>query len=185
MNKIIVEPYNKNWKIEFNKAYKFYNNLLKDIDVQIEHVGSTSIKGLMAKPILDIDIIVNNDIDSKRVIDLLETVGYTHRGNLGIEGREAFSYQKDNKNISWIDHHLYVCLKNCDNLKNHLLLRNYLKNNPEAIVAYSELKCSLAKKYPYDIDLYVEGKTSLITSFLEACGMDNDVLNKIVEINKK
>jgi GrpB-like predicted nucleotidyltransferase (UPF0157 family) len=99
MNKIIVEPYNKNWKIEFNKAYKFYNNLLKDIDVQIEHVGSTSIKGLMAKPILDIDIIVNNDIDSKRVIDLLETVGYTHRGNLGIEGREAFSYQKDNNII--------------------------------------------------------------------------------------
>jgi GrpB-like predicted nucleotidyltransferase (UPF0157 family) len=80
---------------------------------------------------------------------------------------------------------LYVCLRNCNNLKNHLLLRDYLRNNPKAVKAYSELKCSLANKYPYDIDLYVEGKTSLITSFLEACGMDCDVLKNIVEINKK
>jgi GrpB-like predicted nucleotidyltransferase (UPF0157 family) len=185
MNKIVIETYNENWKIEFDKAYKFYKNLLKDIEVQIEHVGSTSVKNLMAKPILDIDIIVNNANDNNRVIKLLETVGYTHRGNLGIEGREAFSYDVDNKNIHWIDHHLYVCLKGCNNLKNHLLLRDYLRNNPTAIKEYSDLKRSLANKYPYDIDLYVEGKTSLITSFLEACGMDCDELKNIVKINKK
>ncbi len=98
MNKIVVEKYNAEWKKEFQTATTFYTKLLKDIDCEVVHVGSTSVEGLWAKPILDIDIIVNDSEDCDNVIYLLESVGYTHIGNVGIEGREAFKYSKNNKN---------------------------------------------------------------------------------------
>lgn len=185
MSDIVVEKYNPNWEEEFNKAYKFYKNLINGLDVKIEHVGSTSVKGLWAKPILDIDIIVKDDNDSKRVITLLKGVGYKHLGDLGIQGREAFSYEENNPDITWMRHHLYVCLENCENLRNHLLLRKHLRNNPESVKLYSELKKDLAVKFNNDIDAYVDGKTDLISSFLKEEGMKSNELDRIEAVNKK
>ncbi len=140
---------------------------------------------MWAKPILDIDIIVRNINERDAVINLLNEAGYTHVGNLGIEGREAFEYSEDNPYIKWIKHNLYVCIEGNDNVKNHLLLQKHLRNNKEAVEKYSLLKRELAKKYPNDIDSYVEGKTELITHFLKAEGMSPDVLHRIESINKK
>lgn len=134
---------------------------------------------------MDIDIIVKNSEDSYKVIKLLEKVGYKHLGDLGIEGREAFSYEKDNPKITWMAHHLYVCLENCENLRNHLLLREHLRSNPSSVELYSQLKRDLADKYVDDIDSYVDGKTDLITSFLKKEGMESNELNRIEAINKK
>jgi len=77
-----------------------------------------------------------------------------------------------------------VCIEGVESLKNHLLLRDYLKNNVEAVKEYSLLKYKLAKKYPEDINAYVEGKTALITSFLAKAGMNNDELERITAANK-
>ena len=153
--------------------------------MKIEHVGSTSVEGMWAKPILDIDIIVINNRDSKQVIERLISVGYSHIGNLGVEGREALKYKKDNKHITWMDHNLYVCIDECENLRNHLLLRKHLRNNVKAIEVYSKIKRELAEKYPHDIDAYVDGKTIIITEFLKNEGMGIDELNRIETINKK
>lgn len=185
MKKIVVEKYNPNWKSEFEKAKKSYLNLLSEIDVNVEHVGSTSVEGLWAKPILDIDIIVKNDSDSKRVIALLETVGYRHEGDLGVKGREVLKYQEDNKYIHWMQHHLYVCINGSENLINHLMVREHLRNNKDAVKAYSELKCKLAKEFPYDIDSYIDGKTDLLTEILKHEGMGCSEIKKIELINKK
>ena len=185
MSKIIVESYNPKWKLEFEKAYKFYKKILKNINVKIEHVGSTSVEGMWAKPILDIDIIVISNSDNKQVIERLNSVGYNHIGNFGVEGREALKYKKDNKHIKWMEHNLYVCIDGCENLRNHLLLRKHLRNNEKAIKAYSKIKRELAEKYPNDIDSYVDGKTSLITEFLKNEGMGINELNRIETINKK
>ena len=184
MNKIVVEKYNPNWKIEFEKAKIFYMNLLSKIKIKVEHVGSTSVEGLWAKPILDIDIIVNSTKESKMVIELLESVDYVHLGDLGLEGREAFKYEKNNQYIKWMDHHLYVCIEDCDNLRNHLLIRNHLRNNKESAVAYSKLKRELAEKFPNDIDSYIDGKTELLTEILKQEGMVNEEIEKIELINK-
>lgn len=185
MKKIVVEKYNSEWKNEFEKAKTFYKELLSDIEVSVEHVGSTSVEGLWAKPILDIDIVVNDNIDSLFAIERLKNVGYLHMGNLGIEGREAFNYEENNPNIKWMEHHLYVCIKGCENLENHLLLRKHLRDNKKAVEAYSAIKLELAKKYPHDMDSYVDGKTDLITGFLKAEGMNIDEINRIASINKK
>jgi len=185
LRKIEVVPYNPKWREEFKKAKQFYQGLLKNLDVQIEHVGSTSIVGLYAKPILDIDIIVDDETTKGIVIRKLESAGYKHLGTMGVDGREAFSYSIDHPNITWMAHHLYVCMEGSINLKNHLLLKNYLKNNKEAVQKYSQLKLELAKKFPNDIDGYIDGKTDLINSFLEKEGMALESLEAIGKINKK
>lgn len=76
---IIVEPYNPKWETDFNKAKAFYSKVLNGLPVQIEHVGSTAVKGLAAKPVLDIDILVNTPEKSREVIRALEGVGYIHK----------------------------------------------------------------------------------------------------------
>lgn len=185
MRKIEVVAYNPEWREEFKKAKKFYKGLLKNLDIQVEHVGSTSIEGLYAKPILDIDIIVKDDKTKGTVIRKLESAGYKHLGTMGVDGRDAFSYSNDYPNINWMAHHLYVCMEGSINLKNHLLLKKYLKNNKEAVQKYSQLKLELAKKFPNDIDGYIDGKTNLINSFLEKEGMTLESLEAIEKINKK
>lgn len=185
MNKIVVEEYNPIWKLEFEKARNFYENLLNEIDCQIEHVGSTSVEGLWAKPILDIDIIVNTDEESLKVIDKLSKVGYEHIGNLGLEGREAFKYAENNQNITWMSHHLYVCLRGTKHLENHILLRKHLRENKKSIELYSQLKKDLAQKFSVDINSYIDGKTELITNFLKIEGMNRKELDTIEKINKK
>lgn len=185
MRKIIVESYNPKWKEEFNKAKAFYEKLLEDVNIKIEHVGSTSIEGLSAKPILDIDIIVQNEEDCKKVIKLLESMGYKHIGNLGVEGREMLKYNPNNPKINWMEHHLYVCMQGSENLINHLLLREHLRNNKESVKLYGKLKMELAYQYPYDIDLYIEGKTKFITTILKSEGMNLEELERIKKINMK
>lgn len=185
MRVIKVVPYDPMWQIEFEKAKKYYTKLLDGLDVQIEHVGSTSVEGLYAKPILDIDIVVSNSEMSKGVIDRLETVGYIHQGDMGISGREAMKYDKDNNPFEWMEHHLYVILSGCESLENHMMLRRHLRNNPEAVKAYSQIKLDLAKVHPNDIDSYVEGKSELIRSFLEKEGMNLKALDRIENANKK
>ena len=78
MQKINVEKYNPQWQVEFERAKLFYEKLLVGIDKRIEYVGSTSVIGLWAKPVLDIDIIVKNSDDSLQVITKLSSVGYKH-----------------------------------------------------------------------------------------------------------
>ena len=185
MRTIEVLAYDPKWKDEFDKAQAFYSKLLDKFDVEIEHVGSTSVEGLCAKAILDIDIIVPNEEESQKVIQALGEVGYEHLGDRGIPGREAFRYESSNPHITWMEHHLYVCLAGCDSVRNHFLLRAYLRENPEAAAAYGNLKTELAEKYSQDIDAYVEAKTTLITAFLAEAGMSEESLSRITEENKK
>jgi hypothetical protein len=86
-------------------------------------------------------------------ITRLETLGYTHRGDLGIPEREAFGYQSAGA------HHLYLCPTGSTALANHLGIRNYLRSHPTAAREYSALKHRLAAEFRHDVDGYVEGKT--------------------------
>lgn len=183
--KIKVVPYDLNWKTEFAKAKDFYQRILNGLDVEIEHVGSTAVEGLYAKPIIDIDIIVPDAGVRDEVIERLEQAEYIHEGDLGIVGREAFKYKEDNPNITWMKHHLYVCMAGCDSLENHMMIRRHLRNNPDAVKAYGEIKLQLAQAHPNDIDSYVEGKSKLLRSFLEKEGMNMEALEQIENANKK
>ena len=154
MDKIIVLDYDPNWAKEFEALKAVLANCLGSLPISIEHVGSTSVPGLSAKPIIDLDIIIEDDDRIlAEVIQKLATLGYPHRGDLGVPGREAFKwlgseFPKGSSGRSWMKHHLYVCRKGSPSLENHLNLRNYLRAHPEKVREYSELKKALAQQFP-------------------------------------
>lgn len=177
---IVVEDYNPEWKERFKELKQDIWPLVKDWAESIEHVGSTSVEGLAAKPIIDLDIVLTDFSKLKDVIGALESIGYVHRGDLGIKDREAF--QKENPKFK---HNLYVCLKGSLALNNHLILRDHLRNNPRDRIAYSEKKKQLATEFPEDIDSYLDGKTDLILDILNQYEFDSDELKNIQSVNKK
>lgn len=134
---VLVLSYQESWKDDFKKIAKELKAALGDLILKIEHVGSTSVQGLSAKPIIDIDLVIAIDTDLSEVIQELAVIGYVHEGNLGIEGREAFAYSgKEHLQV----HHIYVCPENSPELKRHLAFRDYLRSHPEAVLAYGEVK---------------------------------------------
>ncbi len=175
---VVVVPYDSHWASQFETLKQTLWSVVKDFAISIEHVGSTSIPGLAAKPILDIDIVIPDYSFLNETIAALRTLGYEHRGNLGIEDREAF------KNLNaTIKHNLYVCPKESVALKNHLCLRDTLRTNPQLREEYSSLKQMLAQKFPDSIDDYVEGKTDFILKILESNGLESDRLDSIRKMN--
>lgn len=167
MRNIVVVPYDKKWKDEFLKIKNELDIALKGTIISIEHVGSTSVEGLCAKPIIDIDIVIEENMFST-VKQLLKNIGYEHVGDLGIVGREAFDY--NNKSHLMV-HHLYVCNKDSAELKRHIALRDYLLNNKDDRDRYSNIKIEMAKLFPHDIDSYIKGKENVIIEIYKKCGL--------------
>ncbi|MBN2260600.1 MAG: GrpB family protein [Clostridiales bacterium] len=188
LKKIEISEYNPRWEMEYEALKGVYKKCLSGCGTYvIEHVGSTAVKGMWAKPVIDIDIIFSDAIQKKKMIKQLEEIGYINRGNLGLKGREAFSRKSEkvpyNNNQTWCDHHLYVVEKDSDALKNHLMLRDFLRKDRDSAKKYSRLKIALAKKFPYDMDRYVEGKTEFITSILREAGMNSTSVEGIKKAN--
>jgi GrpB-like predicted nucleotidyltransferase (UPF0157 family) len=166
--KVIVVPYDKGWPDEFEKIRSEISQALGDTALSIEHVGSTSVQGLWAKPIIDLDVVVADKKVLLEAIEKLEKAGYEYEGNLGIEGREAFKYEGKTELML---HHLYVCTKDSPELKRHMTFRDYLRTHPEAVEEYSQVKREGAKLYPEDIDSYLEYKGPVIEKIYRNCGL--------------
>ena len=164
---VVVERWNPKWKDEFERIA---DSLGEDViynSIKIEHVGSTSVEGLSAKPIIDLDIVIEND-KFEIIKRLLNDKGYKHEGDLGIEGREAFSYSEKEELMT---HHLYVCPKDSKELFKHITFRDFLKNNPTLASEYSKVKEQAAVLYPDDIDKYMEFKSEIIEKIYKRCGL--------------
>ena len=166
--KVVVVPYDKAWREDFEKIKKEIESAVDDLIVAIEHVGSTAVEGMSAKPCIDIDVIIEDYSIFDAVVSGLETIGYIHEGNLGIKDREAFKYN-DKQHLK--NHHLYVCPRNSEELHRHLTFRDFLKNNPEAVKKYSLTKEKSAKMFPNDIDKYIEYKSPCIEELYKQCGL--------------
>ena len=88
--KVVVLPYHKQWKDNFEKIKSEIVNAIGDLIIGVEHVGSTSVEGMSAKPCIDIDVIIKDYSVFDTIVSKLEMIGYIYEGNLGIEDREAF-----------------------------------------------------------------------------------------------
>ncbi|AAU17034.1 conserved hypothetical protein [Bacillus cereus E33L] len=88
--RITIEEYNIKWESEFNKLQTLINDVMEGSTLSIEHVGSTSIKGLAAKPVLDIDIVIEDYEIFPKVVTKLEAIGYYHQAErtLSFRGME-------------------------------------------------------------------------------------------------
>jgi len=163
--RINVEEYNPEWAQIFESLKEKIWPVVKDIAIAVEHVGSTSVPGLAAKPVIDMDVVVDSADFSRAAVTQLQKLGYSPLGEKGIPGREAFRRPADSPR-----HHLYVCLKSSLAFKNHIVFRNFLRENKEASMQYADLKMRLAEEYAGDSDTYCEAKTAFILKILENDG---------------
>lgn len=168
---IIIEQYNEEWPKAFSIIESILLNKLDGLALRIEHVGSTSVPYLAAKPIIDIDVVIESMEYLSGVIQKLEDLGYIHEGDLGIKNREAFT-RKDvyvpysSEGYVKHEHHLYVCNRESDELVRHLMFRDILRRNPILVSEYTDLKIQLSKKYRNNRKAYTEGKTEFVTRIM-------------------
>lgn len=184
----LIQPYNPNWKIEFEHLKNTLNTKLRDFEIDIQHVGSTSIPELYAKPILDIDIIIEDKNLIGKIATSLEDLGYKNRGEQGIIGRFAFRQSSEftpltELNKKWQEYHLYVCFSDSLALKNHLLFRDTLLKNRKLVEEYSLLKQSLVKQENMTKEKYSKLKTDFILEILLLNGLDEEEVNEIRKAN--
>uniref|UniRef100_UPI004057C102 GrpB family protein n=1 Tax=Agathobacter sp. TaxID=2021311 RepID=UPI004057C102 len=166
--KVVVLPYDRTWKSDFETIKKEIEDAIGDLIIGIEHVGSTSVEGLSAKPCIDIDVIIKDYSVFSEIVSKLGVIGYIHEGDLGIKDREAFKYS-DKPNLQ--THHLYVCPQYSEELYRHITFRDFLRCNTEAVKKYSFVKEKAAELSPNDIDKYIEYKSPCIEELYKMCGL--------------
>jgi GrpB-like predicted nucleotidyltransferase (UPF0157 family) len=158
---IEVVPYRGEWAAQFEQVARRLREALADVpSARVEHVGSTAVPGLAAKPILDIDVIVD-PAATGAAVSALQAIGYRHRGDLGLAGREAFHAPDDDPR-----RHVYVCEAGTLNVRNHLAVRDVLRRRDDLRDAYGVVKLALAEDSGMDIGAYLAGKTDVLQRVL-------------------
>ncbi len=158
---IEVVPYDPAWPAEFDALKAGLLEVIGGLCTGIEHVGSTSVAGLAAKPIIDIDVVISSRLVFPAVREALHDAGYAHRGNLEIPGRESFLQPPKS-----FPHHLYVCSVDTPGLSDHLVLRDMLRARPDLRDRYADTKREMARLHPHDIDAYIDGKGGVIAEVM-------------------
>ncbi len=178
MSQVVVVDYDPKWPELFQALTAPLRKVFAQVAVSIEHVGSTAVPGLAAKPVIDIDVVVLEH-DVSEAIARLGSLGYRHLGERGIPQREAFR-----RPPSSAVHHLYVCPLASAALANHLAVRDHLRSHPEEARAYGELKKQLAIDFAEDVDGYVEAKTEFLLRILRQRGFTDALLHQIEGVNR-
>lgn len=156
-NPILVLDYDPNWAELFQSLRRRIADALGDMAAAIEHVGSTAVPGLAAKPIIDMDVLLTAETMLAPAIERLATLGYIHRGNLGIREREAFFAPANGP-----AHHLYVCPPGSAEFRRHLAFRDYLRAHPKDAKIYGDLKIALAQCFREDRVAYNNAKGEFV-----------------------
>jgi GrpB-like predicted nucleotidyltransferase (UPF0157 family) len=158
---VVIAAYNPDWPKHYARLARALREGLQGVAERIEHVGSTAIPGMPAKPILDVDVVVASRESVPEAIARLERMGYRHQGDLGIPGREAFQAPAGAPL-----HHLYVCSQDSGELARHLAFRDCLRTDAEMREAYAELKQRLQVRFRFDRVRYTENKTAFVHAAL-------------------
>lgn len=176
--RVEVVPYDRRWPEQFAVVAAGLVELLAGVEmVGIEHVGSTAVPGLPAKPVLDVDVVVGRE-HLTAAVDALVAGGYTHRGDLGVTDRHAFLAPDEDPR-----RHVYVVLDGSLALRNHRVVRDVLRADATMRNRYAETKQALACRDLRDIDEYVAGKSAVLSEVLAAGGLDADDLGRVAAHN--
>jgi GrpB-like predicted nucleotidyltransferase (UPF0157 family) len=151
-----VAVYSQSWPADFQAIARFLRPVLLG-GVRIEHVGSTSVPGLAAKPIIDLDLVVASEAQVWETVTAVAELGYEHRGDGGIPGRQAFNTPY---------HHLYVVVDGSQAHRDHIDLRDYLRTHVEEAQRYAAEKRRLGHLLATDREAYVIGKGPFISELL-------------------
>lgn len=159
---IRVVPYDYGWPAQYEAEAKRIRDAVGDVAVRLHHIGSTSVRGLRAKPIIDIllEVIDLSELDARS--PRLEALGYEAMGEFGIRGRRYF--RRDNES-GVRTHQVHAFEANSAQADRHLAFRDYLISHPEVAQTYGDLKRELADRFPSDINAYMDGKDSFVKHY--------------------
>ncbi|MGV9879615.1 GrpB family protein [Streptomyces sp. NPDC003006] len=163
-DRIVVSAYNPQWFERFEDLRQRLAPHVADLALSIEHVGSTAVPGCVAKPIIDLDIVLSEEAAMPELISRLAGQGYQHGGDLGIQGREAFQAPP-----AAFKHHLYGVVAGTKPHLDHVLLRDYLRQRPAEVQRYSALKMALAQRSTADSEgraAYSASKSALVEELI-------------------
>ena len=157
---IEIVDYDETWPAQFEQLRRRLAEALGPVALRIEHVGSTAVPGLAAKPKLDVDIVVAAE-NVETALERLATIGFEHQRDLRVSGREALKGPDGGA-----AYHVYVCTEGAVPLRAHLAFRDYLRTHPQAAADYAALKRELAARHS-DRDEYTNAKSEFIERVLE------------------
>lgn len=152
-NKVILSPHDDRWTDEFRQAEQRFRELFGDEIIRIEHVGSTAIPGILAKPMLDIAILFR--AITAPVFDRMQDLGYTYYGEVA-PGKHLFLLREaDGRSLQ----HVHCCaVDKPEPFHEQLRFRDFLRAHPAYAREYEQLKQQLASRYPDDRSRYTAGK---------------------------
>src|SRR5699024_640632 len=160
---ITVIEYSPLWKNKYKEESLLIRNILADNCIAIYHIGSTSVEGLAAKPIIDIMAVVRSLEIVDTVAEKFSDIGYEYLGEFGIEGRRYLRKGGDERT-----HQIHIFqADDWNNIGRHLAFRDYMRTHEKEREEYAKIKIELAKKYPYDIDGYCDGKENFVREMEE------------------
>lgn len=160
---ITVLDYDPEWPLKYNKERDHIIEILKDNCISIYHIGSTSVPGLAAKPIIDIMVVVRSLERTDLAAEKFSDLGYEYLGEFGIAGRRYLRKGGDERT-----HQLHIFqADDWKNIQRHLAFRDYMRIHKKERDAYATLKKDLAQKFPYDIDGYCDGKENFVRKMEE------------------
>ncbi|KAB8127488.1 GrpB family protein [Gracilibacillus oryzae] len=166
MTKTVVRlaAYNPAWEEQFRYEKQRILSVLGDKAIRIEHIGSTSIYGLSAKPIIDILAGVEDLEIVDHIITPLEKVNYEYIPKPEIMDRKFFRKGPWGQGTV----HLHICQHNGKEWVEKLLFRDYLRSHPQAAKAYEDLKMELANLHTYDRQTYTKKKEPFIREIIQS-----------------
>lgn len=156
-------PYSSEWKRLFAEEEHILRAAIGTYVMDIQHVGSTAVPGLEAKPIIDIAVALQRLEDVEKCIKPLECLGYEYKGDEGHSGRFFFAKGDPSQRT----HYIHMVEWNSGSWKNLLRFRDYLRQHKEVANAYAKLKRELARKFQANRDFYTPGKAKFIESVLK------------------
>ena len=158
---IIIKPYNSEWKTDYIRTEQILKKVFGDLLVDVQHIGSTSIEGLSAKPTIDVLVIVKDITHVDELNKDMSKYGFIAKGEHGISGRRYFyKIQECNQFID--THHIHVYQVNNPKYQEELLFRDYLRISEDARKEYEKLKTELALKFRKEPRLYTNAKSRFI-----------------------
>jgi GrpB-like predicted nucleotidyltransferase (UPF0157 family) len=160
-----LQPHNEHWHRLFAEEKARLQQAIGERVVAVEHVGSTSICGISAKPVLDIAVAVEKFSDGEKCVRPLENLGYQYRGEHGIAGRHYFVKGEPRT------HHLHMVELNSDFWRSQLIFRDCLLRNATVAGEYEKLKKDLARKHFQNREAYLAGKSEFIEKVLQDAGL--------------
>lgn len=160
---IVVADHDPAWPAWFETVCEHVWPAVRDVALRIDHVGSTAVPGLAAKPIIDMDVVVASDSDVPQVLQRLASLGYRWLGDLGVRGREAVELRRDQ---GLPPHQLYVVVEDNKAHLDHWLLRDLLREDADARASYAALKRRNAQVAEGDMDVYVAAKAAFVAELL-------------------